>query len=180
MSRAMPSYPRRPAFGSRAAGGIATLAVLTVGLVGCAPSGPPPGGAGVRTVASGQDHGPEHGHTDDHDHPKTLAAAVAELESLWAGVREALAKGDRDAADDKVHMVGHLLEDAAALAAKEGAGTAEAARKAVDEVFACFDTLDTALHGAADDWKKIDLEGLGTKIDAAFAVLKSPAPAEKN
>jgi len=116
----------------------------------------------------------DHAHDDhDHTHPETLAAGVAELETMWGHVKEALKAGDREKADDKVHAVGHLLEDFEALLAKEDAALQDVGKKATEAVFECFDTLDTALHGGEDELKKIDVEELATRVEAAIESLKT-------
>jgi len=123
---------------------------------------------------AGQTGHADHAHDDhDHTHPETLAAGVAELETMWGHVKEALKAGDREKADDKVHGVGHLLEDFEALLAKEDAGLQDAGKKATEVVFECFDTLDTALHGGEDELKKIDIDELATRVEAAIESLKT-------
>ncbi|MFM8706258.1 MAG: hypothetical protein ACKOHG_20825 [Planctomycetia bacterium] len=168
--------------------------LLAAGMTGCSQSSPPPVAvkpAAARAAhAAHHDHDHDHGKHDDHDHdhdddhghgghghahPETLAAGVAELEATWKHVKTALGAGDRDAADEKVHEVGHLLEDFEGLLLKQTADVQEAGKKAVEEVFACFDTLDTALHGDEDDLKKVDLDKLGDRLEAAVKTLKGLA-----
>jgi len=125
------------------------------------------------------DHGKQadHDHDDhDHTHPETLAAGVAELETMWGHVKSALKAGDREKADDKVHAVGHLLEDFEALLAKEKAESQEAGKKATEQVFECFDALDAALHGDEDELKKLNIDDLGERLEAAIKTLKGLAP----
>jgi hypothetical protein len=159
------------------------------GIVGCSPATPPV--APAKPVAAAHaDHDHDHGKEDSHDHgkkngkdhddhgdhdhshPKTLAAGVAELEAMWGHVKESLKAGDRDKADEKVHAVGHLLEDFEGLLAKEKAEAQEAGKKATEEVFDCFDKLDEAFHGDEDDLKKLDLDALGERLEAAIKTLK--------
>ena len=97
---------------------------------------------------------------------------------MWGHVKGALKSGDREKADEKVHEVGHLLEDFETLLAKEKAAAQEAGKKATQEVFDCFDTLDEAFHGDEDDLKKLDLDALGERLEAAIKSLKSLATAE--
>jgi hypothetical protein len=163
--------------------------ILLAGIVGCNPTTPPV--APAKPVAAAHaDHGHDHGKEDSHDHgkktdkdhadhddpdhahPKTLAAGVLELEAMWGQVKESLKAGDRDKADDKVHEVGHLLEDFEGLLAKEKAEAQEAGKKATEEVFDCFDKLDAAFHGDEDDLKKLDLNALGERLEAAIKTLK--------
>jgi hypothetical protein len=126
------------------------------------------------------EHGKDHGTHDDHDdhadhdhvHPETLAAGVAELETMWGHVKGALKAGDREKADAKVHAVGHLLEDFESLLAKEKTEAQEAGRKATEEVFDCFGKLDEAFHGDEDDLKKLDVDALGERLEAAITTLK--------
>lgn len=152
-------------------------------LPGCSPTGAPPPAA--RQVAVQHDdhakHDDDHGHDDhEHAHPTTLAAGVAELEAMWGHVKGALQAGERDKADDKVHAVGHLLEDFEGLLAKEEAAAQEVGKKATQEVFECFDVLDTALHGAEDDLKKVDLDKLGERLEAAIKTLTEMAKTSGN
>jgi len=166
------------------------LVMLSAGVLGCSPAAPP--AAPAKPVAAHADHGHgddndkdhDHGKHDDdkhgddkhddheHAHPETLAAGVLELEKMWGHVKEALKAGDREKADDKVHAVGHLLEDFEALLAKEKAEAQEAGKKATQEVFDCFDTLDEAFHGDEEALKKLDLDALGERLEAAIMSLK--------
>lgn len=95
--------------------------------------------------AAGGHHHHDHG---DHAHPQSLAEGVAEVEQVAARVQDRLAAGDREAADDAVHGMGHVLDDVQGLldAAQLPAEAAAAARTALDGLFDCFDKLDTALH----------------------------------
>lgn len=160
--------------------GASFVAMLSLGVAGCSPAVPP--AAPPRPGAVHADH--DHDHDDrkdadhddhDHDHPETLAAAVAELETMWGDVKGALKAGDREKADDKVHAVGHLLEDFEGLLAKAKAEAQEAGKRATQEVFDCFDTLDEAFHGDEDDLKKLDLDALGQRLEAAITTLKGLA-----
>ena len=189
----------RIAVGGPLAGSLVVLlgmSMLSVGILGCSPAAPP--AAPAKPAAShaardshgthddhdhghgkddDHDHGQDHGKQDDHDdhdhaHPETLAAGVAELEAMWGHVKAALKAGDREKADDRVHAVGHLLEDFEGLLAKEKAEAQEAGKKATQEVFDCFDKLDEAFHGDEDDLKKLDLESLGQRLEAAIKTLK--------
>jgi hypothetical protein len=150
------------------------LACLIAGLsaVGCSGSkAPAPPGAATKPAA--HDHGHDHG---DHAHPETLAGGVAELEKLLGTVGEKLASGATEAADDTVHMVGHLIEDLEGLLGTEklGAEAQAAGKKALDELFECFDALDTALHakeGEGESPAKVH-ESLAGKMKAALETLK--------
>jgi ABC-type Zn2+ transport system substrate-binding protein/surface adhesin len=178
-----------------------SVGVLSVGVLGCSPTAAPVSPA--KAVAVHADHDKhdkhddhDHGKDDDHDHakpaakdhddhddhdhahPETLAAGVAELETMWGHVKAALKADDREEADEKVHAVGHLLEDFENLLAKEKAEAQEAGKKATQEVFDCFDKLDEAFHGDEDALKKLDLDALGERLETAIKSLKSLATGE--
>lgn len=91
----------------------------------------------------------KHDHAD-HEHPQTLAAGVAELETVLESLGKHLAADAKDDADDAVHAVGHLLEDLEGLVAKGSleADAKAAASKAIAELYECFDKLDVAFHAA--------------------------------
>lgn len=170
----------------------AVVAIGCLAVLGCSPAAPParPGAAARPTrPAADHDHDDDHDHDHDHaaekgpkkgdhddhdhDHPETLAAGVAELAKMWGGIKTALKGGKLDEADDLVHEVGHLLEDLPGLVAKTkpAESAAEAGKKAIDEIFACFETIDTAVHAGEEEAKKLDLDGLATKIESAFESL---------
>jgi hypothetical protein len=149
---------------------VAVTAALA--LAGCESAAPPAAGTGQK-AAHGHDHNHDHA---DHDHPETLAEGVAQLAEAAAAVEKHLASGATDAADEVVHGVGHIIEDIQGLLPKENR-TAEAkaaAAKALDEVFECFDKLDTALHapaGKGEPPAEVHA-GLKNRIDAAIKALK--------
>jgi hypothetical protein len=130
----------------------AVLVALTLSTIatGCG-SPPPPAAApkpGTTTKTNrADDHGHDHG---DHDHPATLAEGVEQLQKALATITSSLATGAKDAADDAVHDVGHLLEDLEQLVEKQEwtAEVKETGRKALAELTECFDKLDQALHAA--------------------------------
>jgi len=168
----------------------ACLAAACLTLTGCDPAAAPPARPQPAATAAHDHAGHDHaGHDHDakahadsaeaggHKHPETLAAGLAELESTWTEVKTALAAGEHEKADDRVHMVGHLLEDLEGLLAKEKpAAEAEAAgKKALEEIFACFDTLDAAVHEGAEAIKKVDMESLGGRVGEAVKTLKGIA-----
>jgi ABC-type Zn2+ transport system substrate-binding protein/surface adhesin len=172
-----------------------SVGVLSVGVLGCSPAAAPV--APAKPVAAHADHDKhdhdhakpaakdhddhddhDDDHDDDHAHPETLAAGVAELEAMWGHVKAALKADDREKADEKVHAVGHLLEDFEDLLAKEKTEAQEAGKKATQEVFDCFDKLDEAFHGDEDALKKLDLDALGERLEAAIKSLKSLATGE--
>jgi hypothetical protein len=118
---------------------------LALTLASCAPAAKPAAKPAAAKPAAGHDH--DHG---DHAHPETLAEGVAELEKVVKDVADKLGSGAKDAADDAVHAVGHLLEDLEGLLEKQPltADLKEAGKKALAELTDCFDKLDTALHAA--------------------------------
>ena len=117
--------------------------------VGCSSSSPPAKPAAEKAAAGGHDHDHGHDHEEhEHDHPESFAAGVAQLQAAVAAVKDHLAVDATDVADDAVHALGHLIEDVQGLLSKEklGAEAKAAASKALDELFDCFDKLDTAIH----------------------------------
>ncbi len=154
---------------ARRSASAAGLAIVGALVAGCSEP-PPPAPPRPAAVARAHDHEHDHDH-GDHEHPRTLAAGVAEIQSLWGKVRTAMGKGDRDTADEHVHEVGHLLEDLEGLLAAVPEEAREGGKNAMEEIFDCFDTLDTAFHGEEDDWKKVDLDALSPRLEAAFKTL---------
>lgn len=155
------------------------LALACLALAGCsAATTPPATPAPVKTAQADHDQGADHDHDHDqanHDHPDTIAAGLAELEKICRDVQEKLSAGDHDEADGKVHMVGHLLDDLRVLVAdsKPAAEVETAAKQALDEIFECFDKMDTALHSADEDVvKKLDYAEHAPAIEAAIQKLK--------
>jgi soluble cytochrome b562 len=126
--------------------GLLTFAAALVA-AGCSRPAAPPSRAADKaaTQAGGHDH--DHGH-EEHEHPQSLAAGIAQVKQAAADVKAHLAKGANEAADDVVHGMGHLVEDIDGLLSKENLSDAgkAAVKKALEELFDCFDKLDTALH----------------------------------
>lgn len=160
----------------RACPSFLVLAAVGAACIGCAPaSAPTKPVASQGQKASNDAHDHDHGH-DDHAHPETLAAGLAELEGIATAVKTHLDAGARDKADKAVHMVGHLVEDIRGLLPKEklSAEAQAAAGKALDEIFDAFDTVDSALH-AAEGKSKPPAEvhaSVAEKIAAALKTLK--------
>lgn len=170
-------------------------AAVSVLAVGCAPASSPQAKPAATAVAhdhDGHDQAHDHGkksdhddHPHDHDHGEhaghdTLAGALAELEKICATVKEELGKKNLDEADGHVHMVGHLVDDMHRLidSGKLADDAKAAAKKALDEVFDCFDKLDTALHSSDEKVKEaIDYLEHEPRIQAAVSELKKAAAA---
>ena len=95
------------------------------------------------------------------------------LEDVCGNVKALLDAGDQEKADDQVHLVGHILEDIQALAisAKLPTDGLAAVTKAADEIFDCFDKLDTALH--APEGKAVEYAPYAERIEAAIQILKA-------
>lgn len=166
--------------------------------IGCAPAAKQPPAAAKAAAKDDHDHDHDHAETKkkpeakqeadehaDHKHPETLAEGVAELEKLVGTVKEHLkadAKDAKEKADDAVHAIGHLLEDFEKLvpAAKLSAEAEAAAKKAVTELYDCFDKLDVALHaeaGKGDSPADVHAQ-VAEKIEAAIKQLKGTKPAQ--
>ena len=160
---------------------LSSLLAITAG-GGCTPPAAPPAARehvhenhGHDDHAAHDDHGHDHGH-EEHDAADSVAEGVERLEKLAAEVKAGLAAGSTERADTAVHAVGHLLEDLQGLLPQEKLSPAAegAATKALDELYECFDKLDTALHaaeGTSDSPAEVHAS-LAERIDAAIVVLK--------
>ena len=163
---------------------VVPLAFGGLSLLGCSQTTTPSGAPPAKVVQADGDHDHDHDHGDhaDHEHghedyesPNTFSAGLAELEKICQGVKEELAEGDRDEADAKVHMVGHLIDDLHGLVAdgKPSPEVLAGAKKALDDIFDCFDKMDTALHSADEEVaKKLDYDEHAPAIEAAIQKLK--------
>ncbi|MFM7136857.1 MAG: hypothetical protein ACKO1M_07280 [Planctomycetota bacterium] len=166
--------PRRPRL-DRCLPPTLALALVAWAASGCAPATTPK--EAPKAAAGNDDHDHEHDH-GDHDHPATLAAGVADLEATVKDIAAKLAAGSQEAADEAIHSVGHLLEDLQGLMEKQKdlPGEAQAAGKqALDELFECFDKLDTAMHAKADEAKETVADvhaSVKERIEAALTSLK--------
>jgi hypothetical protein len=167
---------------------VAVFAVASWGLTGCAPAAKAPAAAksaaahdhdhdghGDHADHDHDDHDHDHG-DDDHDHPETLAEGIAAIEAAADEVSKHLAAGANDKADGVVHGMGHLLEDLHGLLPKEdlSAEAKAAVTKALDELFDCFDKLDTALHapaGKGESPAEVH-ETVAARVEAAIKALK--------
>jgi hypothetical protein len=176
----------------------ALIAMMSVGgffTIGCAPANAPQAKPATAMASHDHDHDHDHGkkdghedHDHDHDHGEhathdTLAGAVAELVKISASVKEELGKKNLDDADGHVHMVGHLVEDMHRLvgSAKLSDDAKAAAAKALDEIFDCFDKLDTVLHSSDEKVREaIDYLEHEPRIQAAIEELKKAADAIQN
>jgi ElaB/YqjD/DUF883 family membrane-anchored ribosome-binding protein len=149
------------------------FAILASTLTGCAPAAKPKEPAKATATSGHHDH--DH---SEHAHPETLAEGLAELEATTADIASKLASNAQDAADDALHAAGHLVEDLHGLIEKQPDLSAEAraaGKLALDELFECFDTLDTAMHAGADEAKQTVAEvhaSVKERIEAALSSLK--------
>jgi hypothetical protein len=160
-------------------------AMVLVGLLapGCSTAEKPGAASAKPAGAAADSHDHDHDHAAAHDHPETLAEAVAELESLTKAVAERLAGDAQAAADDAVHAAGHLLDDMKALVETQTLTTdaKEAATKALDELYECFDTLDVALHAKAKEGAETVAEvhaSIASRVEEAVKALKERFPEE--
>lgn len=177
---------------------VGIVAVVAVGVVaaGCGRA-PAPAAKKVVPAVAVHDHDEDHGHDHDHDHGHadheshdTLTDALTELKKVCVNAKGELAAKNLDKADGHVHMVGHLIDDMHKLV-----GTSQlpaegqaAAKKALDEIFECFDDLDSALHSSDSAVREaVDYLKHEPKIDAAIRVIEQlvgptraePAPARE-
>ena len=118
------------------------------------------------------DEGHDHGEAD-HDHPQTYAEAVEKVEGLETEMREALANGDTEKADDALHEIGHVLEHVAELSkdASLSADEQDEVKKDVAELFDHFGVLDEKIHGE----EEFTYDEYSEKIHAAIERLHQRA-----
>jgi len=147
-------------------GALAACLSLFAAASGCDPAAPP--AAAPRPAAVAEDHDHDHGH--HHEAPASFAAAIGTLRSLGAELAEKLSADAAAEADDAVHEIGHLLEEARGLATREGLDTAAAA--GLDELEECFGKIDEAFHAGDEklDPKQV-LESVKDRLEAAFQKL---------
>ena len=170
--------------------------VLAVALLGCGPSGGPPAPSPAAGPAADPHDHDGHDHADhqdgDQDHeghehqsgdssqpaPADFAAAVAELQQQYEGIRDAFRSGEKDKADGPLHQVGHTLEALPDLAAKAKLGEQDlaAAKSAAKVMFEAYGKIDEAIHGGQEP----DYDSVADKLDKAMADLNELAqrPAE--
>lgn len=98
-------------------------------------------------VATDAEHA--HEHSDEHEHPETYAAALAEIKELRETVQNAFASGTvGKEADGALHELGHLLEEMGHLAEHAGLSGEDltAVEQASDRVFKAYMKLDDVIH----------------------------------
>ena len=123
-----------------------TLAALAFGgiscmLVGCDNSTTP---APAQKEAKDHDHAQEEG----HQHPETYSASVAELNEMFAAIKQAFAEGDPGKADGEIHEAPHLLEELPLLASRLTLDEPqkEAVKAAIDALTGALKKLDATVH----------------------------------
>jgi hypothetical protein len=154
-----------------------TLSIMTTG---CGSQATPPKPGPAASQAHSDDHGHDHG---DHVHPATLTEGVEQLQKALATITTSLATGAKDAADEAVHEVGHILEDLEPLVEQQEVTKElkEAGRTAIAELNECFDKLDQALHAAEGEGESAVkvlgsvTERIGKAIVSLGALIKGEA-----
>jgi hypothetical protein len=157
---------------------------LAMSATGCGSPTTPPAGSPKPGPAADAAHSDDHGHDHgDHVHPATLAEGVEQLQKALATITTSLATGAKDAADEAVHEVAHILEDLEGLVEKQDvtAELKETGRAAVGELNECFDKLDQALHAAEGEGESAVkvlgsvTERIGNAIVSLGALIKGEA-----
>lgn len=131
------------------------------------------------------DHGHEHGHDDhaheghdhgdhehgEHDHPeiKTYAEAVEIIEASRDKIRDSLAAGETEKADEALHSLGHTLEHVGELSGDFADDVRSEIKKDVDELFELYGKIDEQIHGKLE----VTYDAVADKIDAAVERLHS-------
>lgn len=173
-----------------------SVALLTVVLAGCGPSGgesqraaqPARGGhADHDHDHDGHDHdhdGHDHDHDghdhDGHDHdgtagdhaqPADFASGVASLHQQYEAIRDALQAHDTDKAHGPMHGVGELLEALPELAVKSQLGEQEMAsvKSATDAMLKIYGQIDDEVHSG----KQVDYTGYSEQLEKSMAELQA-------
>ncbi len=84
--------------------------------------------------------------------------------SLRDTIRDSLAAGDKDKADEALHDLGHVLEQIPELAKSHSSDASEAVKQDVDDLFNLFGKLDEQIHAHAE----VTYDEYSEKIDAAI------------
>ena len=102
---------------------------------------------------------------------KSFSEVVTDLVATRNKVRDAFAAGQRDAAHEPLHEVGHQLEDLAAAAGKAELSADEmtSVKEAKETLFDAFGAIDEAFHGK--EGKTYD--DVAEEIGSAMQVLTS-------
>ncbi len=165
---------------------VACAMTASMAATGCGSQAPPAAGPQAGPAA-GKPHAGDHAHDHgDHVHAATLAEGLEQLQKALATITTSLATGAKDAADEAVHEVGHILEDLEQLVEKQEwtAELKETGRKALAELTECFDKLDQALHAAEGEGESAlnvlgsVTERIGKAIVSLGGLIKGETPSD--
>lgn len=157
-----------------------SLACLTIGMLATIGCSSETTASPARTTATGGDHNSPEDHERNQHHrdheeenpaPETFKAAVEAVLGINETIRRAFAVQDDDAADDRLHEIGHLLKGMNALAEKSEMTyeQRQLVQGAVARLFEAFRAVDATMHGR----EGISYEEASIQIDENLEVLKN-------
>lgn len=136
---------------------------------------------GAHDHEHGHDHGhDDHGHGDhaghshgEHDHAeiKDFHQAVEMIESARDTIRDRLAAGEIEKADEALHALGHTLEHVGELTTDFADDVRSEIKKDIDDLFEQYGTLDEQIHAKKD----VTYDAVAEKIDAIVERLHTRA-----
>lgn len=136
--------------------------------------------------AHDHDHGHEHGehaHDDhaghdhgEHDHAeiKSFHEAVEMIESARDTIRDKLAAGETDKADEALHALGHTLEHVGELTGDYADDVRSEIKKDVEELLDLFGKVDEQIHAK----QEVTYDTWSSKIDEVIGRLHDRAHEE--
>jgi len=158
-------------------------ALLLAFVTGCNTSSKEPA---PEAAHADHDHGHEHGeHAHDehaghehgeHDHAeiKSFHEAVELIESARDTIRDKLAAGETDKADEALHALGHTLEHVGELTGDYTDDVRSEIKKDVEDLLDLFGNVDEQIHAKQD----VTYDAWSEKIDAIVERLHNRAHEE--
>lgn len=121
---------------------------------------------------AGHDNDADHGH-GEHDHAeiKDFHEAVEMVEAARDTIRDKLAAGETDKADEALHALGHTLEHVGDLTGDFADDVRSEIKKDVEELLDLFGNVDEQIHAKQD----VTYDAWSEKIDAVVERLHDRA-----
>jgi len=135
-------------------------------------------GSGCQPATNTRTQSTDHGHNHDHfGTPKSLPAAIEELEEMWKQIRTAMDKDDPKSAHEPLHQVGPLIKAMPDLAADTDLSESEwkNIKKLADQLVEAFGDIDSAFHKKDGD-KQAAYDKAKSIIDKGIEELETKLP----
>lgn len=154
-------------------------ALLLAFMTGCNTASKEPTTADATHEDHDHEHG-EHAHDEhaghehgEHDHAeiKDFHQAVEMIETARDTIRDKLAAGEKEHADEALHALGHTLEHVNELTSDFSDDVRSEIKKDVDELLDLFGQVDEQIHAG----KEVTYDAVSEKIDAAVERLHNRA-----